>query len=91
MPVDCRDGKIIMFAPKKSQLTIIIIAGVALLSTSLSFQNKASTKVVRTYTICHKTGNPQNPLVEMKVTGEALTNYLDAGDFYGECPADLVK
>jgi cell division protein FtsN len=67
-------------------LVVGIIIGVILVGQTQSFKNKAKEQTQQKYTICHKTGNPSNPEIEISVDAEQLPEYLDAGDIFGKCP-----
>lgn len=70
-------------------LTLGILVGVILVRQTQSFKNKAKENLEKNYTVCHKTGDPNSPWVEIESNAEDLPNYLNSGDIFGECPEEF--
>ena len=66
-------------------LVVGIIIGVILVGQTQSFKNKAK-ETQQKYTICHNTGDSNNPRVEISVDADKLPEYLNSGDIFGKCP-----
>ena len=63
-----------------------VIIGVILVGQAQYFRNKAKEVPPETYTICHKTGNSENPWEEITVNKDELSQRINDGDIFGECP-----
>lgn len=66
-------------------LMVGVLVGLLLVQQSQEYREKASGVEERMVTICHKTGLPERPWVEMEVVESELKDFLDAGDIIGEC------
>ncbi len=66
-------------------LIIGVIVGVVLVKQTQIFKNQAKESLGNSYTVCHKTGDSEDPWQEIKVSADELPGFLNAGDIFGEC------
>ncbi len=72
-------------------LIIGVIVGVVLVKQTQIFKNQAKDSLGNGYTVCHKTGDTEDPWQEIKVSAEELPTFLNAGDIFGECTDDKLE
>ena len=63
-----------------------VIIGIILVGQAQYFRNKAKEIPSDTYTICHKTGDTEKAWEELIVAKEELSERINEGDIFGECP-----
>lgn len=68
-------------------LVLGVIVGLILINQTQEFRNAAKENVDKKYIICHKeTVNSEESWSEISVSQEELSEYLNTGDIFGNCP-----
>lgn len=72
-------------------LLIGVVVGLILVDQTQVFKNKAKELDSQSYVVCHKTDDPEIPWEEIMVKSVDLTEYLNAGDIFGNCPEGYLE
>ena len=84
------------FSSKSNLLGVLILmigllAGLMLVAQNQEIRNRAGLTKSQNIIVCHRTGNPESPWVEMEIPEADLQVHIDHGDILGECPAGYVQ